>query len=80
MYSYLIVTINFKTIKKELNMKKLAILSVAFFMLIQVRTLAQNVGINNDGSQPDNSAMLHVKSANKGLLIPQIAINTRVLL
>jgi hypothetical protein len=74
MYSYLIVTINFKTIKKELNMKKLAILSVAFFMLIQVRTLAQNVGINNDGSQPDNSAMLHVKSANKGLLIPQIAL------
>ncbi len=32
--------------------------------------MPQNVGVNDDGSQPDNSAMLTVKSANKGLLIP----------
>ncbi|MEI6138541.1 MAG: hypothetical protein WCP85_04730 [Mariniphaga sp.] len=41
-------------------------------MLIHVRTLGQNVGVNDDGSQPDNSAMLHVNSTSKGLLIPRM--------
>lgn len=36
---------------------------------------AQNVGINNTASQPDASAMLDVKSSNKGLLIPRVALN-----
>jgi hypothetical protein len=35
---------------------------------------AQNVGINNDGSDPDNSAMLDVKSTDKGFLPPRIAL------
>ena len=56
-------------------MKSKKILALAILlMFLHVRTLAQNVGINDDGSQPDNSAMLHIKSANKGLLIPQIAL------
>ena len=42
-----------------------------------MRTLAQNVGINDDGTQPDNSAMLHIKSSNKGLLIPQMSKEAR---
>ena len=33
---------------------------------------AQNVGVNADGSTPDASAMLHVKSSDKGLLIPSM--------
>ena len=36
--------------------------------------LAQSVGINADGSVPDNSAMLDINSKNKGLLIPQIRL------
>jgi len=32
---------------------------------------AQSVGINADGSEPDNSAMLDVKSTSKGLLPPR---------
>jgi len=55
-------------------MKRLLIFSITFLLLLQIRSLAQNVGINDDGSTPNNSAMLHVKSANKGLLIPQIAL------
>ena len=55
-------------------MRQLLIFSLTFLMLLQIRTFAQNIGINDDGSTPDNSAMLHVKSANKGLLIPQIAL------
>jgi len=53
-------------------MKRLLILSVAFFMLIQVCSLAQNVGINDDGSNPDNSAMLDVQSTDKGMLISRM--------
>jgi hypothetical protein len=34
---------------------------------------SQNVGINADGSAPDNSAMLDIKSSNKGLLIPRMS-------
>lgn len=34
--------------------------------------LAQGVGINNDASDPDNSAMLDVKSTTKGVLVPRM--------
>lgn len=33
---------------------------------------SQNVGINEDGSQPNSSAILDVKSTTKGLLIPRM--------
>lgn len=33
---------------------------------------SQNVAINDDGSAPDNSAMLDITSADKGLLIPRM--------
>jgi len=55
-------------------MKRTFILSTAFFILFQVWIKAQNVGINDDGSTPDNSAILDVKSTNKGILIPNIAL------
>ena len=35
---------------------------------------AQSVGINSNGSTPDPSAMLDVKSTNKGFLPPRIAL------
>ncbi|MCK9422379.1 MAG: DUF1566 domain-containing protein [Bacteroidales bacterium] len=37
------------------------------------------VSINNDGSAPDSSAMLEIKSENKGLLLPRIDYNNRPL-
>jgi hypothetical protein len=43
-------------------------------LLISASAFAQNVGINSDGTAPDASAMLDVKSANKGLLIPNVAL------
>jgi trimeric autotransporter adhesin len=39
-----------------------------------IATQAQNVGINTTGAAPANSAMLDVASANKGLLIPRVAL------
>ena len=53
-------------------MKKFLILSVVFLMLFQIKSLAQNVGINATGANPDNSAMLDISSTNKGLLIPRM--------
>jgi len=36
--------------------------------------LSAQVGINNSNALPDNSAMLDVRSSNRGLLIPRIAL------
>ncbi len=40
--------------------------------LFTILDMKAQVGINTDGSQPDNSAMLDVKSNNKGILIPRM--------
>lgn len=40
--------------------------------------LAQNVAINADGSKPNANAMLDIKSANKGLLIPRMTTDARL--
>ncbi|MCF8365990.1 MAG: DUF1566 domain-containing protein [Bacteroidales bacterium] len=37
-----------------------------------IQLQAQNVSINNDGSKPDSSAMLDVKSTEKGVLVPRM--------
>ncbi len=54
-------------------MKK-PVLSLIFlaFMLLIGENLAAQVGINNDGSQPDPSAGLDVKFQNKGFLPPRM--------
>jgi len=46
-----------------------------FFLLLSAgySVSAQNVGISTDGSAPDNSAMLDIKSTSKGLLIPRMS-------
>src|ERR1700741_2720764 len=56
-------------------MKKLFSL---LFVFLPSLLIAQSVGINNDASQPDNTAMLDIKSHNKGLLIPRITTAARV--
>jgi len=42
-------------------------------LLFTATTFAQSVGINSDGSLPDASAMLDVKSSTKGFLAPRMA-------
>ena len=46
-------------------------------LLILTVQLSAQVAINNDGSQPANSAMLDVKSATKGVLLPRITFEQR---
>lgn len=41
-------------------------------LIASAQLMAQNVGINSDGSTPNASAMLDVKSTNSGILIPRM--------
>lgn len=54
-------------------MKKQYLFLIGFFLLNEV-VVGQSVGINGDGSNPSESAILDVKSPNKGLLIPRVAL------
>ena len=51
-------------------MRKFAVLVVTLLLISS--TLFSQAGINTDGSLPDPSAMLDVKSTNKGLLLPRM--------
>lgn len=51
---------------------KLKFLPLALLFCATMAAKAQNVGINTDASTPDNSAMLDVKSTDKGMLIPRM--------
>jgi len=48
--------------------------TISIFLLVMshLSLRTQNIGINTDGSDPDNSAMLDIKSADKGILIPRM--------
>jgi len=58
-----------------MNMKNLSILIVLLFLCSA--SLFSQVAINTDGSQPDGSAMLDVKSTTKGVLIPRMTFEQR---
>ena len=52
--------------------------SFLFFLFISASVYSQNVAINADGSSPDASAMLDVKSTSKGLLPPRMTAAQRI--
>jgi len=54
-----------------------SIIIISSMLLINVQICAQNVGISVDGSTPDNSAMLDIKSTSGGLLIPRMTKSQR---
>jgi hypothetical protein len=47
-------------------------------LFISIVTYSQNIAINADGSLPDNSAMLEVKSTSKGMLVPRMLQSQRI--
>jgi hypothetical protein len=53
------------------------LLAVIVLAVSQTLLFGQNVGINSDGSLPHNSAMLDIKSSNKGLLIPRLSLKSK---
>jgi len=46
-------------------------------MLFSVIRVSAQVAINTDGSQPDNSSMLDIKSTSKGMLVPRMTVEER---
>ncbi|MDP1623708.1 MAG: FISUMP domain-containing protein [Bacteroidales bacterium] len=56
--------------------KKLLMTGLTFLFMFFSHWLYAQVGINTDGSQPDPSAMLDVKSAVKGFLPPRVALTS----
>jgi len=52
-------------------MKKLT--ALFFTLLFGVTSIIAQVAINTDGSAPDNSAMLDIKSTTKGVLLPRMS-------
>lgn len=56
---------------------KQSILALAM-ILFTIHCYAQNVAINEDGSLPNVNAILDIKSANKGILIPRITTTARL--
>jgi len=59
-------------------MKKTAICLFLFSTILRSSILAQGVAINEDDSDPDASAMLDVKSNDKGVLIPRMTQAQRI--
>ncbi len=59
---------------------KAKFLPLLFIFPISFYASAQNVGINTDASTADNSAMLDVKSTDKGMLIPRMTAAQRNLI
>lgn len=51
------------------------ILTIGLILFFSFNTIAQAVGINSDGSNPHNSAMLDVNSATKGFLMPRMTLS-----
>jgi len=49
-----------------------------FIAILPYLLFAQSVGINTDNSQPDNTAMLDVKSNSKGMLLPRLSTAQRI--
>lgn len=60
-------------------MKKTVCL-IGVFALLKLQVMAQSVAINTDASAPNASAMLDVKSTNKGILIPRMNMAQRDLI
>ncbi|MFY0602118.1 MAG: YHYH protein [Cyclobacteriaceae bacterium] len=57
--------------------KKIQNLLLAFCLMAGMIAQAQNVGINEDNSDPDASAILDLKSTTKGFLAPRMATSDR---
>lgn len=59
-------------------MRKLFILiGVLCFVNIPIDGITQSIAVNADGSPPDSSAMVDIKSTTKGFLIPRMTKEQR---
>jgi len=57
---------------------KIKLVLIAILIISGLQTIAQGVAINEDDSDPDASALLDVKSNDKGVLIPRMTQTQRI--
>ncbi len=58
---------------------KQILLSAVLLMFIALSGFSQNIGLNDNNSDPNTSAMVDVYSTNKGLLIPRVSLDSTLL-
>lgn len=63
---------------KHCLLNPLIIFSTVLFLMKSTDCKAQSVAINNDGSPPDPSALLDIKSSTHGLLVPRMSSAERL--
>jgi hypothetical protein len=64
--------------QKYFVMKKMFIALCLFSFAVTPRLVSQSIAISNDGSAPDNSSMLDIKSSTKGFLMPRTSTVARL--
>ncbi len=62
---------------KIIRMKRILFLSTVLFFIFPAFSQTVGVGVNTDGSSPDASSLLDVKSTDKGILIPRMTATQR---
>jgi hypothetical protein len=86
---FVVVTISLYSVKgpansfrqhqsQKMKIMKTFCLVVLFALQLQWAQGQTGVAINTDGSAPDNSAMLDIKSGSRGLLIPRLTSSQRL--
>lgn len=58
-------------------MKTLSLLSICTILVLSIQFTFGQIGINIDGSTPNPSSILDVKSSDKGMLVPRMTIGQR---
>ena len=72
------VFVNLYDKHKQTTMKKNWLLLItAVLLFVSNLSFSQGVSVNNDGSSPDTSAMLDIKSTTKGVLVPRMTQSQR---
>jgi hypothetical protein len=66
-----------KTIKNQIIMKYLLIITISILLIGPGLEIYGQVSITNDASSADESAMLDVKSTDKGVLVPRLTTTQR---
>lgn len=60
-----------------INLKKIVLLFTGL-LLMTANSVSQNISINENGADPDNTAMLDVSATDKGILIPRMTAAQRL--
>lgn len=76
LFSIIVDKLSIKTLFSYLKAKNMNKLFSLTFLFLAGVSFSQNIGINSTGALPNNSAMLDVVAANKGVSFPNVALTS----